>query len=298
MSIKEQPSWDGKTKGSLLGYKIFVFFISSLGVAPAYFLLKIVSFYYFIFTRDKKKELINFYETALKKENKEAKKLTRKNFYIFGQTLIDRIAFLLKKDKKFNHEFDGENYLREINKNKKGGILISAHLGNWEIAGNLLKDRISSKINVLMQDEEIENIKQYLKDKTGGARFNIIPVKNDLSHIIKINNALANNEFICMHADRFLPNTPTLNLNFMGNKALFPKGPFIVAEKFKAPVTFVFMVKTDKYKYKLTATPPIEEKLKAEDFAILFVKELEKRLNLHPEQWFNYYDFFNAGKTE
>ena len=57
-------------------------------------------------------------------------------------------------------------------------------------------------------------------------------------------------------------------------------------------MTFVFAVKEKKYHYLLSATNPIIEKLSPEKIAEKFVAELEKKVTLHPEQWFNYFDFY------
>src|ERR1700754_5134472 len=103
--------WDGKTKGSLTGYKIFLFFINTLGLDFAYGLLRVVTFYYYLFAAKPKRALLNFYQHTLHIAGPEAKKLVRRNFYIFGQTLVDRAAFLLGKDRKFSHIFENEQYL-------------------------------------------------------------------------------------------------------------------------------------------------------------------------------------------
>ena len=284
--------WDGKTKGSLLGYKIFLFFIKALGLNFAYGLLKIVSFYYYLFASGPKKALLDFYSKALHIKGKPAKKLVRKNFYILGQTLLDRAAFLLGKDKNFTHIFENEQYLLDIRDRGKGGILLSAHLGNWETAGNLLKGRVTSAINIVMLDAEVESIKKYMDLSTGGSRFKIIPIKDDLSHVISIRNALINNEFIAIHADRFLEGSKFIELDFLGRKARFPYGPFVIASKFDAPVTFVFAVKTGKYRYHLNATLPITGKMKPQEIGQLYVAALEEKVRQYPEQWFNYFNFF------
>lgn len=286
--------WDGRSKGTATGYRIFIYLIDKFGVKAAYRLLRFVSYYYYLFGGEPKKNIIRFYRQALSLPLSEAKKLCRENFYYLGQTLIDRSAFLLGKGETFTHHFENEEYLVELQQQSRGGILISAHIGNWETAGNLLHKRISKKINVLMLEAEEEKIKKVLDETTGGARFNIIAIKNDLSHIVKINNALEANELIAMHADRYTDGIKTISLDFFGKKAQFPLGPFLIASKFNAPVTFVFALKDGDFHYELSATKPLTDKHTPEEIARLYVDELEKKVRKYPGQWFNYYDFYNV----
>ncbi|MEO6284051.1 MAG: lysophospholipid acyltransferase family protein [Dyadobacter sp.] len=285
--------WDGKTKGSLTGYKIFLFFINSLGLGFAYRLLQIVTYYYYLFAAKPKNALLDFYQDTLHISAPDARKMVRRNFYIFGQTLVDRAAFLLGKGEKFTHTFQNEQYLIDIREGGKGGILLSAHLGNWETAGNLLKGRITPTINIVMLDAEVENIKKYMDMSTGGSRFKVIAIKNDLSHIISIRNALINNEFVAIHSDRYLEGAKFIELDFFGKKAKFPYGPFVIASKFDAPVTFVFAAKDGNYSYHLSATLPLIGRMKPEEIAKLYVAELERKVHEYPEQWFNYFNFFS-----
>jgi len=284
--------WDGKTKGSLTGYKIFLFFINTLGLGFAYGLLRLVTYYYYLFAAKPRRALLDFYQNTLHIAGPDARKMARKNFYIFGQTLVDRAAFLLGKDRQFSHVFENEQYLIDIRDAGRGGILLSAHVGNWETAGNLLKGRITPTINIVMLDAEVENIKKYMDLSTGGSRFKVIAIKDDLSHIISIRNALVNNEFVAIHADRYLEGAKYIEMDFLGRKAKFPYGPFVIASKFNAPVTFVFAAKDGKYSYHLSSTKPIEGKMKPEEIAQLYVEELERKVKAFPEQWFNYFNFF------
>jgi predicted LPLAT superfamily acyltransferase len=284
--------WDGKTKGSLTGYKIFLFFINTLGLGFAYGLLRVVTYYYYLFAAKPRKALLDFYQNTLHITGSDARKMARRNFYIFGQTLVDRAAFLLGKDRQFSHVFENEQYLIDIRDAGKGGILLSAHVGNWETAGNLLKGRITPTINIVMLDAEVENIKKYMDLSTGGSRFRVIAIKDDLSHIISIRNALVNNEFVAIHADRYLEGAKYIEMDFLGRKAKFPYGPFVIASKFNAPVTFVFAAKDGKFSYHLSSTKPIEGKMKPEEIARLYVDELERKVKAFPEQWFNYFNFF------
>ncbi len=284
--------WDGKSRGSVIGYKIFLFFIKTFGVKFAYLIVRFVTYYYFIFAEKNRKAIIDFYTVGLEFTKKKSVRLARKNFFIFGKTLIDRSAFLVGKGDIFTYTFQNEQYLLDMQNGSRGGILLSAHVGNWEIAGNLLKKRVSSTINVVMLDAEMEKIKEFLQSTTGGPQFNIIPIKDDLSHIIRINNALSNNELIAIGADRFIEGAKYAEFDFLGKKAKFPLGPFIIAAKFNAPVTFVFAVKETDTHYGLSATLPLDGKMKPEEVAKLYIAELEKKVRQHPEQWFNYYNYF------
>ena len=152
--------WEGKTRGGVLGYKIFVWTLSTLGISFAYFLLRFVVVY-FVFTSGK--AFGSVYRYFREHQNfgilKSLISICR-NYYVFGQILVDKLALLAGFQQKFTFDFEGEEYLRQMN---QGGLLISGHVGNWEIAGQLLV-RLEKKINILMYDAEHQKIKGYLAD--------------------------------------------------------------------------------------------------------------------------------------
>lgn len=283
--------WDGKTKGSLLGYRFFIFCIHTFGISVSYFFCYFVSIYFVLFGKKHRDGLIQFYSVGFGYSRKKARKLTYRNFYNFGKSLIDRIAMMSSKKRHFTYSFNNEKVLREMSDNQKGGILISGHLGNWENAGNLIHERITNTINIVMLDAEVEKIKSFLELKTGGPKYNLIPIKNDLSHLIIIHKALKRNELIALHADRTSEGAKALELDFLKGKANFPIGPFILAQKFKVPITFVYAVKTTKFHYELYATDPLEG-LDAENIARKYVKHLEEMVLKYPTQWFNFYKYY------
>ena len=65
-----------------------------------------------------------------------------------------------------------------------------------------------------------------------------------------------------------------------------------MASKYNSPVTFVFAVKEGKFHYALSATVPIKDKCTPEEIASKYVGELERMVKKHPEQWFNYFDYY------
>jgi predicted LPLAT superfamily acyltransferase len=289
-------SWQGRSRGNKLGYSIFVWVLKNFGVLPAYFLLKFVVVYFFLFSYDASGHLYRLYRHRLGYNGLTTIVKIYKNYYHLGQSIIDKVVVMAGIKNKFTFNFDGEENLRAIAGLNKGGMLLSAHIGNWDIAGHLFK-RLNTKIHIVIFDGEYQKIKEYLDKVTGKKAINVIVIRNDLSHIYAITDAFKNNELVCMHADRFIEGNKTMSTEFLGEQARFPMGPFLLASKFKVPVSFVFAVKESNLHYHFFAS-----KVKDYDYrdknAVMqgmleeFSREMEVKVKRYPEQWFNYYNFW------
>lgn len=293
--MPEQPTWQGRSRGTTWGYRVFVWLLKNGGLGAAYALLPFVTLYYRLFVPTATRPLMYMYTERLQFDRKKASKLIRKNLLVFGQTIIDKIAVLSGAGDKLSFTHEGVEHIEQLVKDGKGGVLLSAHLGNWEVAGHLLK-RVNTIINIVMYDGEAEQMKQYMQQFEGNRSFNIIFIKDDLSHIYEISAALARNELICLHGDRFRPGNRTMQHDFLGKNALFPAGPFILAAKLKAPVCFVFAFKETNFHYHFYAYPPRVYEGRGtqgmEKMLDEYVDKLEDKLKQYPWQWFNYYDFW------
>ncbi len=287
--------WEGKSKGNKTGYGIFIAVLKKMGVLPAYILLLFVAAYYFLFSRKSSRAMWYYLRKRLGFPFLKSLISLYKNYYWFGQALIDRIVMMAGIPNRFTFNFDGEEHLHQMVADGKGGLLLSAHIGNWEIAGHLLK-RLNTRINIVMFDGEHQQLKQYLENTTGQRNANIIVIKDNISHIYEIMEALNNNELVCMHSDRFLPGNKTLQAQFLGKPACFPQGPFALATKLNVPVTFVFAMKESFYHYHFFATPAVVYKNKpgisSEKVLEAFVGAMTGKVKSYPAQWYNYYDFW------
>jgi len=220
------------------------------------------------------------------------------NYYKFGQAIIDKVVAMAGMGEYFTFDYDGEHHLENMVAEGRGGLLLGAHLGNWEIAGFYLK-RINTRVHIVMFDAESERIRRYLDRITGGRKIDIIPIREDLSHIYKITVALQNNDLVCIHADRFLPGNRTVVKMLLGRPARFPEGIFITAVLMKVPVTMVYAIKESATHYHFFATPPKmygdeSGRMPVQEIADDYVYELEQKMKQYPLHWFNYYDFWEA----
>ena len=288
--------WQGRSRGNKQGYRIFVWVLKNFGVLPAYFLLKFVVLYFFLFSFKASTQLYNLYHRRLGFNRLATYGKIYKNYYQLGQSIIDKLVVMGGIKNNFTFNFDGEDNLRAIAGLQKGGMLLSAHIGNWDIAGHLLK-RLNTRIHIVIFDGEYKKIKEYLDKVTGKREINVIVIQNDLSHIYAIADALKNNELVCMHADRFIEGNKTLVHDLLGKPARFPMGPFLLAAKFKVPVSFVFAVKESNLHYHFFASEIRNFDYSDRERAMQamlneFCNEMEAKLKRYPEQWFNYYNFW------
>jgi len=290
-------SWKGKTRGGVLGYKIFVWTIRVLGLSFAYFLLCFVVLY-FVFTSGKAfQSVYRFYNRILKFGKLRSLFCVYGNYYLFGQILLDKIAMLAGFRNRFTFDFEGEEYLRQM---EDGGLLISGHVGNWEIAGQML-NRLGKRVNIILFDAEHKQIKQYLSDVLSNRNVNFIVIRDDFSHLLEIRQALENKEIVAMHGDRFIEGNKTAVLDFLGHPAPFPIGPVNMAAKFRVPVSFVFAVKETRKHYHFYATPLHrvtfttnlqQRESNFREALCIYTAKFETIVRKYPLQWFNYYDFW------
>jgi len=292
--------WKGKSRGGIWGYKFFVLALRYFGISTAYFFLRFAVIYFVAFS-PKAFNSIYFYFREIHQFSfvKSIYKIFQ-NYFVFGQILIDKIAIHAGFQSKFTFNSVGKEHLMQMLDNKTGGLLISAHVGSWEVAGQLVGNH-GNKFNVVIFDAEHERIKKYLSTITADRNYDFIVMHNDLTHIFQIGAALKNYEIVSFQGDRFVDETKTITVNFMGRPAKFPTGPFYIAAKFDVPVLFFFAMKETKKQYKFYFTPAVKNdafknhKNREEQVRYMleqYVVELESIIKKYPEQWLNYYKFW------
>ncbi|MBP1222088.1 putative LPLAT superfamily acyltransferase [Flavobacterium sp. 1355] len=221
-----------------------------------------------------------------------------RSYYTFGQTIIDKISISAGMRNRFTYEFDGIEILKNLLAEKKGGVLISAHVGNFEIAEHFLGDiDLDFQINLVTTDLEHSDIKKYLETITQKPTVKFIIIKDDLSHIFEINAALANNELVCFTGDRYFEGTKSLSEKILNEEANFPAGPFLIASRLKVPVVFVYVMKEPNLHYHLYAREAAVKHRDEKGLLKEYTQSVENIIHKYPLQWFNYFDFWNHFKS-
>lgn len=217
---------------------------------------------------------------------------TYTNHCLFAQVVIDRFAMFAGR--KFKTRVEGYDYYLALA--EKGYVQLSAHIGNYEIAGYTLVAR-NKRFNALVYGGEKATVMAGRSKLFADTNIRMIPVTEDGSHLFVLNEALGNHEIVSMPADRVVGSPKTLLVNFLGAPAAFPLGPFSVATMRGLDVLAVNVMKTSWTGYTIFVEPLHYDKaapIKQQQLQLAesYVKCLEKMVSRYPAQWYNYFEFW------
>lgn len=215
--------------------------------------------------------------------------------WMFGTVIMDRFASY--SGKKFRVEVPRMSMYEELCARNEGFVQFSSHIGNDELAGYELK--APKNMNALVFAGEGKALTENRARVLGVNNVRLVNVSEDMSHLVILNNALADGEIVNIHADRVFGSNRTVRCEILGADAELPLGPFLLASMRDVPALSVFVMKAGLRKYRVHLFRPDEglEGLsvgeKAEAMAKAYAGNITEVLRLYPDQWFNFYEFWN-----
>ena len=217
------------------------------------------------------------------------------NHCLFAQVVVDRFAVFAGK--RFKLDIDGYEYFQQLELEIKGFVILSSHIGCYEVAGYSLISK-SKRFNALVFGGEKATVMKGRQEALSEHNIRMIPVREDMSHLFIVNEALSNNEIMSMPADRIVGSAKVVKVNFFGETASLPAGPFSVATMNGLDALAVNVMKISAKRYKVYVTrlsydTQAPRKQQMQQLANCYVEELERRVRQYPSQWFNFYDFWS-----
>ena len=181
---------------------------------------------------------------------------------------------------------------RELLEGFDGALIsLTAHVGNWELAGRVLAQHSEGTTHVVVAVEEARALERWLRRGGSGLRF--VPRSHPTVSLTLI-SALRRGEAVAMQGDRALGNRGDVPVPFFGRPALFPVGPFHLARAAGVPVVPAFCTLDVDGRYVLRVLPPMKITRGGEEDALAaWVSSLEGIVAERPTQWFNFFDVWN-----
>jgi len=186
----------------------------------------------------------------------------------------------------------GGEHLEDATASGQGLVVLTAHVGNWELAGRLLARSLPRPTHVVVAPEADPAVERFLRAVPGAVRF---VTRRDPTSVLPLVGALRRGEIVAMQGDRALGNRGDVNVPFFGAPAPFPLGPFVLARAASVSVVPSFCLLGPDHRYEVRVGRPIVASEGAEVKALgAWVAQLEKIVGEHPEQWFNFFDAWSV----
>lgn len=225
-----------------------------------------------------------------------------RHFMNFGRSIVDRIGAWSGDIRRQHVVFAERELLLEYIRQRRGGIILSSHLGNIEMMRGLVDDVQQVKMNVLVFNDNAAQINRLMKRVNPRVDLELIQISQvgpDTAMVLK--DKLDRGEFIVIAADRTSPAAPEKSVaaEFMGGQSYFPQGAFILAGLLACPVLLMFcLLEQGRYHVYLErfADPmelPRRQRLqRLQVYAQQYAQRLEHYALKAPEQWYNFFDYW------
>jgi predicted LPLAT superfamily acyltransferase len=277
-----------KQYGSALGHKIIIGLYKVLGYRVVSFILNFVAFYYALFTPSVRKSLESYYEHL-------GIELTFWRYYkhinSFSHSIFDRFISRISPEEI---SFVRENREAFVSM-QEGGIALLSHVGGWATAAHTLNADIPP-MHMVMREAQKDKIKRLEREKkrSNESGVKIIDLNDGaIAANIQIANVLMKKEIIAMMTDRVVDTSKTVGVEFLGSKVFINKNPFDIAFRFKKKLVATFAVSEKKKEYKMIFREIELQNKSLEEIAQEYMNILEDIIKIYPNQWYNFYDFFN-----
>ena len=213
------------------------------------------------------------------------------DFFHYGQRTPD-VAF-----RNFA-TLEGKRHLDSLLKEDRGVILLTAHAGNYELGGLLLK-ALGMEVHAVYKPDRFEAVERLRTRVRRQGGVIGVPVDGVGFSTLPLLKLLREGKLVGMQGDRDF-SLNGLPIPFFGRTAHFPRGPWELAAMTGAPVVASFFFMDEELRFHARFFEPIHvDGARGERMASIergmrtYVTQLEDLIRQYPDQWYCFYPFWN-----
>ena len=303
-SAEQNLWWKKQERGGVFFLRLSLFLSQILPEFALKLIVKIVVWFYYIFSKNERKNIAEFRRNLSEFAGAQTLKKTSvfSHFEAFGGAICDKFRVWKGKIKDDELEIiDLERIKSELIGAQKGQILLTAHLGNVEICKALAARVKGFRMVILTYDENSRKFNEVLREisqNDGSVRMMAVN-KLDVAAMLELKNIVESGEHIGIMGDRTpLGGDKAARVKFLGKEASFNYGPYLIAGILGVKISSLWCQKIGgKFRIELV---PLASAVKlgrdkaaaARQYLQIYVRELENRCKQTPTQWFNFFDFW------
>lgn len=224
-----------------------------------------------------------------------------KHLHCFGVTLADRIYLLAHGERDFDIEVKGVELLQQCIAQGRGVLLVGSHQGSFEVLRTLSTRCPDVPLRVLLDKQKTPAMTELLEALAPEVGEAVIDVSQGGAAItLAVAETCRAGGMVALLADRGRAHEVLRRVDFLGQPAPFPVGPWLLANTLQVPVILCFGVYRGGRRYALNfelfaerVEIPRDARNRAlDDVLRRYAQRLEHYARLEPYNWFNFYDFW------
>ena len=201
-------------------------------------------------------------------------------------------------------EVEGLDHFREAAKHDGGLVLMTAHMGSYDLAARFFAGRFERQVNPVRAPERNAAAQEFAEQARAGEEQDGVSTKVNRSDGmlgVELVKALSDGQAVAIQGDRVMFDVSPIKVPFGKEwQWQLPKGPFALAAASRAPIYPVFIIRSGYQQFRVEVGARIEVKLARgpeRDLAIRSAAEewgrvLEDVVRRCGTQWFVFEDRF------
>jgi len=229
------------------------------------------------------------------------------HFYDFALRALDAFRAWTGQIPHSHLVFKNEHSLANAAEDSRGALLIVSHHGNVEVARALLSEKLTGRLTSIVHTKHALNYNRLIAHHIGDDAKSMIQVTDfGPETAVLLQERIARGEWIAIAGDR----TPVgldgrvCTVDFLGEPAPFPQGPWVLANLLACPVYVLFCTRDGNVGWTLTfdlLTDRVRLPRACREEAVRryicdYAHRLEEECHKAPLQWYNFFDFWHAGR--
>ncbi|MBK4988734.1 MULTISPECIES: glycosyl transferase [unclassified Pseudomonas] len=306
MSEPSQHWAEHQERGSFWLMKLTATLVRLLGRRMLSPLIHLIVAYFFLFGRRARRSAWQYQQRLRQWSGGQTTAPSQwqvfRQFMAFAEALLDKLDVWNGKLRIEDIEIHDPAQLRRQLRGSRGQMLVGAHLGNLEVCRALAEIGEQVTMNVLVHTRHAERFNRLLGE-AGATNLRLIQVSElDPAVMLQLSERLERGEWLAIAGDRVpLHGGRTVEVDFLGHRAAFPQGPWLLAGMLECPLNLLFCLK-HQGRYHVTLEP-FAERLQwrrgqrdqvIAEWATRYADRLGHYCTQAPLQWFNFYPFWKT----
>ena len=303
-------------RGSVLGLKTVFACYRLLGERAAHWLLYPIVGYFFITGRKARAASLDYLQRVRRRSGLAAPgwRDSFRHMLCFAESGLDKLAAWLGELGSRQVDFPDRPELLKVIASGRGAVLIGSHLGNLEMIRALAVKERQAAVNAVVYTDHAQRFNEMLKQANADFGINLIQVSQlGPETAILLKDKVDRGELVVIVGDRTPPaanGTGRISwVEFLGERAPFAQGPFILASLLDCPVYLCFCLcekRGNDHGYRIHLErfaeridlPRRERLARLEAYLQQYARRLEHYCLQASDQWFNFYDFWHSAATD